>query len=358
MPRFSCVIPVVGATNRSRSAQRGRSPAEACGIRAAEPPNAFADLEATLVSVLENRPDDCEIVVVVDRPYPDPYDLRGEVRFIEAAGQGMAACATCGIRGSHAPIVNLLAAGVEVAEGWADAAMPHFDDPDVAAVAPLIRDWASPARLLAAGVEYHRGGRHVVHTERPASGSADSLGPTIDAAFYRKTALEACGGGLPDDLGDRLAAVDLAVRLGEAGWRLVVEPDCVVSARQLVGDRADGFRAGLYAERLFLRHLTAHGWLAALAAHPLSVARELGRSLPHGTTLAQIAGRLSAWTSFAEFRRNRRRPDGIADEIAGADRAANYRQAAVAGAPDRSTTRRLTMPLLGGCLKRPSWPAR
>ena len=39
-------------------------------------------LEGTLVSVLENRPADCEILVVLNRPYSDPYDLQGEVRFV------------------------------------------------------------------------------------------------------------------------------------------------------------------------------------------------------------------------------------------------------------------------------------
>ena len=37
---------------------------------------------ASLVSVLQNRPADCEIVVVHDESYHDPYDLAGEVRFV------------------------------------------------------------------------------------------------------------------------------------------------------------------------------------------------------------------------------------------------------------------------------------
>ena len=42
------------------------------------------DLEDTLVSVLENRPDESEIVVVLARPYADPWNLRDEVRFVQA----------------------------------------------------------------------------------------------------------------------------------------------------------------------------------------------------------------------------------------------------------------------------------
>ena len=40
-------------------------------------------LEATLLSLLENRPDDSEIIVVHDGSYGDPYKLVDEVIFIE-----------------------------------------------------------------------------------------------------------------------------------------------------------------------------------------------------------------------------------------------------------------------------------
>ena len=45
---------------------------------------AIEALESTLVSVLENRPRDCEVIVVSNRKYDDPYSLAGEVTFIEA----------------------------------------------------------------------------------------------------------------------------------------------------------------------------------------------------------------------------------------------------------------------------------
>ena len=47
--------------------------------------------EETLVSVLENRPERSEVVVVTNRPYDDPYALRGEVAFVERRG-GPACC--------------------------------------------------------------------------------------------------------------------------------------------------------------------------------------------------------------------------------------------------------------------------
>ena len=93
--------------------------------------------EDTLVSVLENRPEKSEVVVVTDRPYDDPYDLRGEVSFVEAPrGAGLLECFAAGLTASHAAIVHFIAAGVEATPSWAEAALARFAERDVAAVAP------------------------------------------------------------------------------------------------------------------------------------------------------------------------------------------------------------------------------
>ena len=66
MPRLSIVIPVLGDSQQ---------------------------LDDTLVSVLENRPANCEILVVHNEPYHDPYHLSDEVQFVEAqCGASMVAC--------------------------------------------------------------------------------------------------------------------------------------------------------------------------------------------------------------------------------------------------------------------------
>lgn len=270
MPRLSCVIPVVGSTH---------------------------DLETTLVSVLEKRPDDCEIIAVLSRPYDDPYRLADEVRFVEMPGAGMAACATRGIQLSRGRFVHLLAAGVEVAEGWADAALAHFDDAQVGSVTPVIRDAEHPKRILAAGVQYHCGGGRKLCTSLQSA-----IGPTIEAGFYRKSALLKLGDRLASEVGDRLADVDLALGLMFAGFRNVVEGESVVFAERLLPNNASGFQSGLFAERLFLRNLPVTGWLPAFLLHPLTVVGELLKSLPRGTTPMQLAGRVAAWLKPSEYR--------------------------------------------------------
>jgi hypothetical protein len=275
VPRLSCIIPVVGNTD---------------------------GLEATLVSVLEHRPEDCEILVVLNTPYADPYALQGEVRFIEALGLGRAACATLGVRVSQAPIVQILATGCESGEGCADAALPHFSDPEVAAVAPVIRH-RDCEDILAAGLQYGRGGRRIVATRLDASSDhGDVLGPTIDAGFYRKSALEILGDGFPAELGDIFADLDLGLSLRYAGFRTVVEPAATVFAERLIAPTSTGFEYGLHAEKLWLRNLPVSGRLAGAMLHPWTVAGELLRSAVSGATFAQMAGRMAAWFRRADYR--------------------------------------------------------
>ena len=149
MPRLSCVIPVVGHAH---------------------------GLETTLVSVLEHFPDDCEIIVVHSAKYDDPYDLKSELRFIEApAKTGYVGCANLGIQASRSPIVHLLAAGLEATGGWAEAAMARFADPKVAAVAPVVCNQFDSDEILAAGICYRAGGQAEVRKSLPPEkASADS----------------------------------------------------------------------------------------------------------------------------------------------------------------------------------------
>ena len=50
-----------------------------------------SDFDDTLVSVLQNRPADCEVLVAHREPYDDPYALSGEVQFIESQSDSLAA---------------------------------------------------------------------------------------------------------------------------------------------------------------------------------------------------------------------------------------------------------------------------
>ena len=208
MTRLSIIIPVLGNPTR---------------------------LDDTLVSVLENRPAQCEIIVVHTESYDDPYELTGEVRFLKARRKaGLAECLNMGLAASEGPIVHVLACGVEVSAGWADAAMRHFRDPQVAAVAGVVLHRDNHEKVVSAGLGYRAEGTAWRLGRGKAAGevgqNADELrGPDTLAAFYRRSALETVGGFSPW-AADTLAGIDVALALGHAGFRCASEPRCVVRA--------------------------------------------------------------------------------------------------------------------------------
>jgi hypothetical protein len=276
-------------------------------------------MEDSLVSVLQNRPDDCEIIVVLNRAYDDPYDLQGEVRFVEAArGSRMVDSLNLGVGLSRAAVVHLLTCGVTVTEGWADRAMVHFQDPAVAAVAPLVVDAANPQRLICAGAAYHPSGRIRKLAARfaaegpfPAEALVD---PDLPVAFYR-TALLKRVGPFSRHAGDWLSGLDMALALTQAGFRCVLEPQCRLRAgslgeyRQGAGHRAWG------AERLFWSWIPPAARFRCLAMHALLVAAEWGVRLPRPAGIAGLAGRLIGAVQAAFSRSRRQLPAPAAPSV-------------------------------------------
>jgi hypothetical protein len=283
VPRLSIVIPVLGDPRQ---------------------------LDDTLLSVLENRPANCEILVVHNEPYHDPYHLSDEVRFVEAErGAGMVACINRGLTASQSPVVHLLACGVEVSAGWADAALRHFGNPEIAAVGGVLVDRADHGTIVSAGLGYRPEGtawrlgqgRSPSHL---ATCQQDFRGPDTLAAFYRKSSVEQAG-GFSTWAGDALAGIDLALVLWHSGFRCVLEPQCVAKANTVTIPTGPAFRHGRHAERLFWRWASSHGWFASLLGHVALLAGQCVIGLWRPSMFLQLAGR--AWgllsTIFA-----RRRP--------------------------------------------------
>ena len=150
-------------------------------------------LEETLVSVLENRPIDCEIIVVHPGNYDDPYGLADEVVFIEVdRNTCLVGTIAAGIQASQGAVIHLLECGASVDVNWTDHAMARFDDGQCGAVAPLVLDAANRSMILAEGISYGLGGTRRVHGagkkwSKKRRASYKILGPTLAAAFYRRS---------------------------------------------------------------------------------------------------------------------------------------------------------------------------
>lgn len=272
-------------------------------------------MENSLVSVLEHRPDDCEIIVVLNRPYADPYDLAGEVTFVEAAPHsGLAACAERGIAAAGADIVHVLAAGCEVVENWTDEALLHFGDPRVAAVAPLLLGGPG-IDVICHGVELLPGGARrlrcaaavsaVVGT--PSRKARTIAGPALVAAFYRKSAIDAVG-GLPVATGDDLADVDLAYSLATAGYNIAWEPESrVLATRVAIEPHGGRLRRAWQSQALCVRTVSAFGVWRSLLASIAVAGKEFCTALPSPVAFGMIAARLLACCDVGRHMRRKLR---------------------------------------------------
>lgn len=276
-----------------------------------------ARLENSLVAVLEHRPADSEVVVVLGAPYDDPYDLKDEVRFVDALPRSsLLECLHVGLEASRGALVHVLASGWAPRAGWADAPLAHLHDPRLAAVAvAMVADDEGPhetARVLCAGVEYGLGGKRRLARQGESlaalgGGPQPTLGPCLQAAFYRRSALALLGEPFATHVGDDLADVDLALRLHGLGYRALLEPESVVAGQaEWLAPQAAGFGAARRRERLFWRNAPGAGWARSLLAHGAHLTGEFVASLPRWRCLSQVLGRLAACAEFGRYRRHYR----------------------------------------------------
>lgn len=278
-------------------------------------------LEGTLVSVLENRPADCEILVALNQPYSDPYDLQGEVRFVQSAARASSIQGVNqALAATRAPFVHLLASGCQVTEGWTDEVLSRFGDRQMGSVVPLVLDAKEHERIFAAGLGYRRGGKRYLvghgRTQLATDDHASIVGACGFAAFYRRAALDLAG-GLSPHLGHQQADVDLALALRTAGFAMALEPRSRIYATADVERSQRGLRPSLHDERLFWRNLPSQGLTGSLAAHAGVVAAELLRSFPRPRMLAQLAGRMLACCQLASYGHRRHTLDPLSHPPAG-----------------------------------------
>jgi hypothetical protein len=253
-----------------------------------------AALEETLVSVLENRPDDCEIVVVLACDYADPWNIRDEVRFVKApARAGLVSCINLGIAASAGQVIHILTAGWRATAGWTDRPLEKLASGVAGAVAPLAAADATRSQTLPTGVRCTRGGRRVAAAAKP-------MAPALEVGFWRADVLDMVGGSFSDACGDAGADADMAVALARLGCPVVTEPAAVV-VRGPQRRRQAAFLAGLHAERLFWRSAGGRPLVPALCLHLVEVLRHAFVRGPLGT-VPMLAGRLVALLQFGSYR--------------------------------------------------------
>jgi len=270
-------------------------------------------MEETLVSVLEHRPDDCEIVVALGCEYADPWNIGEEVRFVQApAGSSLVGCANLGVAASAGDVVHILAAGWRATEGWTDRPMERFEDDDVGAVVPLGVAADDRDHVVSAGVRCAVGGRRIdvaadtrwrraKAADCPPADATEPQGPALESGFWRSDILVMAGRGFTTACGDAAADADMAITLSCSGRSVVVEPHSRVIVPVATGKAGNrSFTSGLHAERLFWRSVAGSSFVSALVMHVVEIVRHAVATAPLGT-LPMLVGRTVAVLQFGSY---------------------------------------------------------
>ena len=261
-------------------------------------------LEQTLVSVLQNRPRDCE-VLVPHSGYADPYKLNDEVHFIEIPRRASVSYGfNAAIEQCNSEVVHWLSNGAEVEEGWCDWAIAHFQDPYVGCVTPLVVERQDRTQIISAGLTADlffrkktiaRGLKNPQKLKR-----LDPVGPTFIGAFYRKSALQQIH--KLETFGASTIDLEIALALREMGFESKLETDCQVMWDSSLTAAVSPLRSGLEMQRTIWRYAALDGPLKSLLVTAAAATLEIGTGILNPANLLRVCGRLAALTEIGRYR--------------------------------------------------------
>lgn len=285
-------------------------------------------LRSCLAAVQRFRPSDSEVIVVDDgSPGQKVTAVAGDfldVRLVRRNERGgFCAAVNAGLNTAQGDIIEVLNDDAEPTAGWADAALRHFANPLIVAVAPLVLMGPDGQRIDSAGDEYYLGGvARKRHHGKPLTHVALRAGPVFGAcgcgAFFRRKALQAVG-GFPEDFGAYFDDVDVAFRLRWTGGEVWFEPRSRLLHR---GAASYGRPRGVLLaqqsrneERLFWRHIPRHLWARAVPQHIAVLLGKAWLRWREGTWRPFLAGRWAAWCELPATFLARRQRDARTHEI-------------------------------------------
>jgi len=264
-------------------------------------------LAACLASVARHAPAGTDVIVADDASAGHAVTRVAEAFGVKCVRLprrgGFCAAVNAGLALARGEIVELLNDDTEVQAGWADAALPHFADPRVVAVAPLVLQHGT-STIDTAGDEYHRGGYATKRGHGVAWADAPEVlrvagpvwGVSAAAGFYRRAALEAVG-GFPADFGAYFEDVDVSHRLRAAGGEIRYEPASVVWHHVSASYGRRPSRRTLEAqscneERVWWRNTPRAARLRGLPLHLAVLAGKALRRQGEGALTPWLAGRV------------------------------------------------------------------
>jgi hypothetical protein len=243
-----------------------------------------ASLETTILSVLENRPQGSEILVVHNGDYNDPYELDDdEIRLIEApAGSELVEQVSIAARQAFGSVLHTLLPGCSVEANWTAPAMAWFQDASIGSVAPSITTNELKSTTYA-GLDPHCLPRRA-WCQRIRRGE-DAVA-SLCGGFYRRQTIQALDGWMP--LSQREGAeAEMALAMHILSMRCIAEPESKISApKSVIEGQVGGYALGSFAGKLAM----AYSQLSPSSLASNSIAARIGH----------LAGGLISPTSVAE----------------------------------------------------------
>lgn len=263
-----------------------------------------AAFESTLVSVLENRPEQAEILVPHDGSYGDPFDLGDEVRFVVASEKDVLSMLCSGVRAARGEFVHILADGLRGTELWTEEPCQMLARKEVACVAPMIVDLSERERVVALGWKDTATCLRVPLGAGSAAPKSSELldirGAYLQASFWRRAVIQEL---LELPLGTVPSVVDyvLAHSLWRAGWECQVCLSSRVAGAPIVTEPRDSsFACGQWMQEVRSAVCGDQTW-KVVASAVAGVLLHPWRLTQWGQSLGRIASFFSDGTAGSDL---------------------------------------------------------
>lgn len=285
--------------------------------------------EDTIATVLRHRPAGTQIIVVHDGSYRDPYDLAGDqIEFVSIKGSSnLIRMFNAGAKRTTGDIVGFLRPGAGLSEGWHQAIIESFGDPEVGSVAPVIVKRGESRRAIATGVGCGLGFRRVLEGRGKRIRNIDPdyldlYGPTSWAGFYRRDLLAMLineTGPLDENLDQHYLDLELGLSFRTMGYFCESCPACLISVPSPSRVRREARKPhGESAHRAFIRHVLHIGSTSHAMPRYLAIAMEV------------LASPVQPWKLIHAMQRNCTGPSRQADEDFSGDISVAARKLALA----------------------------
>lgn len=253
-------------------------------------------IDATLVSILENRPNDCEIILACPRSYVDPYDLHDEIRFVRCPESARPEfLLNRALSASAGECIHWLQPGVQATKNWTDSSTEIIASGASDFTSPLVLSHPRANRIAYAGVRYGRfGSRKLVGKNLRLPIRRKRLkvnSPSMSAGFCHRDSLLDLG-GFHSTFGPHLTDADLAARIEAAGMKCTVTPSSIVIAEaEYATAPLLGFERGRKLEHLYWHHAQARVG-TTFPGHFAVVVFDTITQLPRLACITSLFGRL------------------------------------------------------------------